>query len=169
MSRADPSPEPGRRTAEGRLALLTGGVAALLASSCCLGPLVLLLLGFSGAWIGNLSRLEPLRPGFIAVALVALGWAGRSIWRPVAERVPGRVCALPGVRRGHRWAFAIVALLRVDGVAGADVNFADRLATVRYDDAKVKVDPLERATRDAGYPSTVVADRNRPTRSSTLR
>ncbi|ODU95878.1 MAG: mercuric transport protein [Rubrivivax sp. SCN 70-15] len=113
MSCPDPdaAPDPGRQTAGGRLALLAGGVAALLASSCCLGPLVLLLLGFSGAWIGNLSRLEPLRPWFIAVALVALGWAGRRIWRPVADCAPGRVCALPGVRRGYRWAFAIVALL----------------------------------------------------------
>jgi mercuric ion transport protein len=32
-----------------------GALAALLASSCCLGPLVLLRLGVSGAWIGNLT------------------------------------------------------------------------------------------------------------------
>ncbi|ODU95877.1 MAG: mercuric transport protein periplasmic component [Rubrivivax sp. SCN 70-15] len=49
------------------------------------------------------------------------------------------------------------ALLRVDGVAGAEVNFAKRLATVSFDDAKVKVEQLEQATRDAGYPSSVVA------------
>ncbi|MDD9396437.1 mercuric transporter MerT family protein, partial [Staphylococcus aureus] len=36
-------------------ALATGGVAAVLASACCLGPLVLVALGFSGAWIGNLT------------------------------------------------------------------------------------------------------------------
>ena len=38
-------PEP--RT--GRGALFAGGLSAILASSCCLGPLVLLTLGFSGA------------------------------------------------------------------------------------------------------------------------
>mgnify|MGYP003632310368 FL=1 len=55
----------------GRGSLLAGGVAALLASACCLGPLVLVVLGFSGAWIGNLTALEPYRPWFLAAALVA--------------------------------------------------------------------------------------------------
>jgi mercuric ion transport protein len=32
----------------GRGALFTGGLAAILASACCLGPLVLVALGFSG-------------------------------------------------------------------------------------------------------------------------
>ena len=30
-------------------ALAVGGLAAILASTCCLGPLVLLAIGFSGA------------------------------------------------------------------------------------------------------------------------
>ena len=49
----------------GRGALAAGGLAAILASTCCLGPLVLITLGFSGAWIGNLTALEPYRPIFI--------------------------------------------------------------------------------------------------------
>jgi len=52
--------------------LAAGGVAAILASTCCLGPLILVLLGFSGAWIGNLTVLEPYRPFFLGLALVAL-------------------------------------------------------------------------------------------------
>ncbi len=48
----------------GRGALFTGGLAAILASACCLGPLVLIALGFSGAWIGNLAVLEPYRPSY---------------------------------------------------------------------------------------------------------
>jgi hypothetical protein len=39
-------------------ALAAGGIAAILASTCCLGPLVPVALGFSGAWIGNLVLLE---------------------------------------------------------------------------------------------------------------
>jgi mercuric ion transport protein len=54
--------------------LVIGGLAAILASTCCLGPLVLITLGFSGAWIGNLTMLEPYRPIFIGAALVALGF-----------------------------------------------------------------------------------------------
>ena len=52
----------------GRGALFAGGLAAILASTCCLGPLVLVALGFSGAWIGNLTILEPYRPIFIGAA-----------------------------------------------------------------------------------------------------
>src|SRR3970282_2820415 len=55
-------------TQKGRGALVAGGLAAILASACCLGPLVLITLGFSGAWIGNLTALEPYRPIFIGVA-----------------------------------------------------------------------------------------------------
>ena len=50
-----------------------GIIGAVLASSCCIIPLVLLLLGVSGAWIGNLTALEPFKPYFAAVALVFIG------------------------------------------------------------------------------------------------
>lgn len=91
--------------------LLAGALAALLASSCCLGPLVLLSLGVSGAWIGNLTALEPWRPLFIAVALAALALAARRIWRRVPACAPGEVCAVPRVRRGYQGLFGAVALL----------------------------------------------------------
>jgi mercuric ion transport protein len=91
--------------------LLAGALAALLASSCCLGPLVLLGLGVSGAWIGNLTALEPWRPLFIAVALGALLLAASRIWRPAVACAPGVVCAVPRVRRGYRLMFVAVALL----------------------------------------------------------
>ena len=93
--------------------LVVGSVAAVLASSCCLGPLVLLALGFSGAWIGNLTKLEPFRPYFIAAALVTLLLAGRRIFRPATACEPGEVCAVPGVRRGYRILFGVTAGLVV--------------------------------------------------------
>ena len=93
------------------MALLVGGVAALLASTCCLGPLVLISLGFSGVWIGNLTALEPYRPLFIAAALVALLSAGRRIWRPVAACAPGEICAVPAMNRAYKLLFGFVALL----------------------------------------------------------
>jgi mercuric ion transport protein len=46
-------------------------------------------LGFSGAWIGNLTVLEPYRPIFIGVALVALFFAWRRIYRPAASLQTG--------------------------------------------------------------------------------
>ena len=50
---------------DGKGSLVAGGVAAILASACCVGPLVLLSVGISGAWIANLTALEPYRPIFI--------------------------------------------------------------------------------------------------------
>ncbi len=95
----------------GRGALLAGGLAAILASTCCLGPLVLIALGFSGAWIGNLTVLEPYRPIFIGVALVALFFAYRRLFRPAAACKPGEVCATPQVNTAYKTLFWIVSAL----------------------------------------------------------
>ncbi|MGC9291748.1 MAG: mercuric ion transporter MerT [Acidobacteriaceae bacterium] len=103
------SPEKSKSTV-----LAVGGLAAVLASTCCLGPLLLIVLGFSGAWIGNLSRLEPYRPLFIAVALVALFFAWRRIYRPAEKCLPGEVCALPQTNRLYKvlfWAVAVLVLV----------------------------------------------------------
>ncbi len=91
--------------------LVAGGLAAILASTCCLGPLVLVTLGVSGAWIGNLVILEPYRPLFIGVALVALYFAWRRIFRPVQACEPGEVCAIPQVRITYKIIFWLVAAL----------------------------------------------------------
>lgn len=91
--------------------LIAGGFAAILASTCCLGPLVLITLGFSGAWIGNLTVLEPYRPIFIGVALIAMFLAWRRIYRPETECKPGEICALPQTRRAYKVIFWIVAML----------------------------------------------------------
>jgi mercuric ion transport protein len=85
----------------GRGALAAGGLAANVASACCLGSLVLVALGFSGAWIGNLTALEPYRPVFISGALVALFLAYRRIYRPVAACKPGEVCVAPQARSAY--------------------------------------------------------------------
>lgn len=94
-----------------RGALIAGGFAAILASTCCLGPLVLVALGFSGAWIGNLTALEPYRPIFIGVALVAMFFARRRIFRPVLACKQDEVCAIPQVRVFYKLIFWIVAAL----------------------------------------------------------
>jgi mercuric ion transport protein len=96
---------------DGRGALALGGLAAILASTCCLGPLVLVALGFSGAWIGNLTVLEPYRPLFIGAALVAMAFAYRRIFRPARACEPGDVCAVPKVRTTYKVVFWAVAAL----------------------------------------------------------
>lgn len=94
----------------GRGALAAGGLAAILASTCCLGPLVLVALGFSGAWISNLTELEPYRPFFIGTAVVALFFAWRSIFRAAHCKL-GKVCAVPQVRTAYKAIFWVVAAL----------------------------------------------------------
>ena len=91
--------------------LLAGGFAALLASTCCLGPLLLITLGFSGAWISRLTALQPYQPIFIGAAAVALFMAGKRIWRPVARCAAGEVCALPPVRLAYQLLFVGVCAL----------------------------------------------------------
>lgn len=102
---------------DGRGPLMAGGVAAILASTCCLGPLLLVTLGFSGAWIGNLTALEPYRPAFIGVALVALAFAYRRIFRPPRACNPGEVCAIPRVKKAYKIIFWTVATLVLVAIA----------------------------------------------------
>src|SRR5437763_7333769 len=70
--------------------LMTAGgvVSALAASSCCILPLALFGLGISGAWIGNLTRLAPCQPWFIAAALACVG---TGFW--LVRRSTRRACA----------------------------------------------------------------------------
>jgi len=100
----------------GGKALIAGGLSALFASACCLGPLVLIMLGVSGAWISTLTLLEPYQPLFIGSAIVALFFAARRIWRPVAACKPGQVCQRPVVKRSYKTLFALVVLLLVTAI-----------------------------------------------------
>ena len=94
-----------------RAALAAGGIAALLAGTCCLGPLVLVSLGVTGAWLGYLPRLEPYRPFFLGIGALALAFAWKRIYRPAAECKPGEVCAIPRVKRAYELGFWSVAAL----------------------------------------------------------
>jgi mercuric ion transport protein len=106
---------PAKADADGvSKATLAGGlISAILASACCLGPLVLVMIGVSGAWISNLTLLEPYRPVFISVALVFMGLAWRRIYRAPAAAAcePGSLCALPQTNRVYRVMFWMVSAL----------------------------------------------------------
>ena len=86
-------------------------LASLAASACCLGPLVLLLLGIGGAWVANLTALEPYRPIFVAVTLVFLAVAFRKIYVAPQQCAPDLPCAVPTVQKRQRMMFWIVASL----------------------------------------------------------
>lgn len=82
--------------------LVTGGVAAILASACCIGPLLLVSVGLGGAWVSNLQVLEPFKPVFIGMALIAMIFAFRKIYFPGNACVPGEICALPKARLAYK-------------------------------------------------------------------
>ncbi len=65
-----------------------GAFGAILASSCCILPFVFLMLGVSGAWIGNLTVLEPYKDYF---AVVTLGFLGVGFWQVYIK--PKKQCA----------------------------------------------------------------------------
>ena len=105
-------------TFKARGSLLAGALAAVGASVCCVGPLVLLTLGIGGAWISNLTALEPLRPWFIAATLLFLGLAFRRLYLIPQVCEPGTPCADPRTVVRQRLIFwlvtvAVAALLAV--------------------------------------------------------
>ncbi len=63
-----------------KLALMSGLLAGIGASACCIGPLLLLSLGIGGAWIAHLTALEPDRPIFIILTILFLGLAFRKLY-----------------------------------------------------------------------------------------
>jgi len=95
-----------------RWPLVCGVAASVAASLCCLGPLVLVMLGIGGAWVANLSVLEPFRPYFLVAAVVFLFLAYRKIYRtPVADCAPGSLCALPQTNRVYKVMFWLVVIM----------------------------------------------------------
>jgi mercuric ion transport protein len=109
---------------KGKAALAGGVVAGVGASACCAGPLVLFSLGIGGAWIANLTALEPYRPIFLALAVGALVLAYRAIYRPVAagDCASGAACAAPSAQRLYKILFWSVSVLVV--LAGASPYLA---------------------------------------------
>ena len=109
--------ENGERSQHNGL-LATGAVAgAILASACCVVPLLLVTLGISGAWISNLTALEPYKP---YVAAVTLGLIGFGFWRvyfqPKPACVEGSYCARPQssvVTKAALWIGAAITLLAI--------------------------------------------------------
>lgn len=81
---------------------LAGGalIGAGLASACCIVPLLLVSLGISGAWIANLTALEPYKPYVGGVTLALIGYGFWHVYfRPKPACEDGSYCARPGSAR----------------------------------------------------------------------
>ncbi len=88
-------------------------LAAIGASLCCIGPLVLLALSIGGAWVSYLTALEPYRPIFIGIALIFLFLAFRKLYLIPRSCASGEACATPSTQRNQRIIFWVVAVLLI--------------------------------------------------------
>ena len=95
-----------------------GGITgAVVASSCCIVPLVLVTLGISGAWIGNLTALEPYKWYFVALTV---GFLAAGFWHVYFRAPPackdGSYCARPQssiITKSFLWAGTILIALSI--------------------------------------------------------
>lgn len=83
------------------------------------------------------------------VALVAFAGTALAAPKSVTLSVPTMDCPVCPITVKK-------ALTKVPGVTQAEVNFDKREATVTFDVARTTTEALTKATKDAGYPSTVV-------------
>ncbi|VAW87179.1 hypothetical protein MNBD_GAMMA17-418 [hydrothermal vent metagenome] len=104
----------------GREGLYAAGglIGALLASSCCIVPFLLLTLGVGGAWVGNLTALATYQPIFLTVAVALLAVGFWKVYRkPKNACAPGSYCATPASGRVIRIALWAATLLIIAAVA----------------------------------------------------
>lgn len=96
--------------------LVAGLIVGLTASACCAGPLILLMLGISGSWIGNLSILEPFRPIFIVLAVGLLFLAYRKIFVQPQSCSIDTACSTSNGQKTQKilfWATTLIIFLSI--------------------------------------------------------
>lgn len=87
--------------------------SAIAASICCIGPLVLALLGLGGGAL--LLKFAPYRPYLLAATALFLGAAFYLTYRrpPPEECEPGSACANSSGRKGQKVVLWIVTVIVV--------------------------------------------------------
>lgn len=84
-------------------------VAGGLASACCLGPLLFVLMGLGSASI--FITLEPYRPLFGTMTLGFLGWAGWKYWRARKQCEAGGCVEKPPISLWILGCIAVILLI----------------------------------------------------------
>ncbi len=104
-----------------RTSLAASVLAALGATACCVAPLVLVTLGFGGAWLASLRALEAYQPLFAAMTFGFLALAFYWLYVQPRRCKPGDACASPAVLKKQRtvfWlGFAVIASIGLFYVA----------------------------------------------------
>lgn len=72
---------------------IAGGIAAsLTASICCLGPLLLLATGVSGAWMSKLMLFERYQTFLVSATVLAFTLAGYNLFLPSKVTAENNCC-----------------------------------------------------------------------------
>jgi mercuric ion transport protein len=90
---------------------ISTALAAIGASVCCVGPLLLLSLGIGGAWMSTLTSIESVRSFFILLTLVLMGLGYRKLYVLPESCEAGTACALPEEKHKQRMVFWIGSAL----------------------------------------------------------
>lgn len=88
--------------------LAAGVLSGIGATACCFGPLLLVTLGFGGAWAARMQGLASLQPVFVGLTLLFMGFAFHRLYIKPRQCAPGEVCEVPQVLRRQRVAFWVV-------------------------------------------------------------
>ena len=80
-------------------------LAAIGASACCVGPLLLLSLGIGGAWMSTLTSMASVRPFFIILTLILIALGFRKLYLIPSQCEQGDACAISDVQRRQRMLF----------------------------------------------------------------
>ncbi len=86
-------------------------LAAVGASVCCVGPLLLLSLGIGGAWMSTLTSMESIRPFFIVLTLIFIGLGYRKLYLVPENCKEGEACSVPETKQKQRLIFWIGSIL----------------------------------------------------------
>jgi len=102
---------------QARLIAAGGILGALAASACCILPLVLVTVGISGAWIGNLTALAPYKAYFAAGTLALLGYGYYLVYVRPKQACADGSCARPLPSRVVKLSLWIATVLVVAALA----------------------------------------------------
>ena len=101
-----------------KIAIAGGILGAIGAASCCVIPFALFSIGVSGAWIGNLTALEPYQLLFAGGALGFIGFGAYRLYaKRKAECAPGSYCATPQSNRLAKLGLVTATILVIGAVA----------------------------------------------------
>lgn len=102
--------QPGASNPSSKATLIGGVLAGIGASTCCLGPFLLISLGVSGSWIGALSAMEVYRPYLMVIALIFIALAFRKLYLVPQSCDIDSPCASPAYLKKQRIIFWIATL-----------------------------------------------------------